>query len=84
MTQLNIAPTPADTAAANNNAAAGAKPVAKWRVADIVALYELPFNDLMFRAQQTHREAAVDQDRRLRRRLRVLSAVGASRHRPAG
>jgi biotin synthase len=59
MTQLNIAPTPADTAASNHNAnhvAAGAKPVAKWRVADIVALYELPFNDLMFRAQQTHRE----------------------------
>ncbi|MFM0176823.1 biotin synthase BioB, partial [Paraburkholderia sediminicola] len=47
MTQLNIAPTPADTAAATNNAnaAAGAKQVARWRVADIVALYELPFND---------------------------------------
>ena len=58
MTQLNIAPTPADTAAANNkaNAAAGTKQVARWRVADIVALYELPFNDLMFKAQQTHRE----------------------------
>jgi biotin synthase len=58
MTQLNIAPTPAGTAAANNNAnaAAGAKQVARWRVADIVALYELPFNDLMFKAQQTHRE----------------------------
>jgi biotin synthase len=59
MTQLNIAPTPADTAASNHNAnpaAAGVKQVAKWRVADIVALYELPFNDLMFRAQQTHRE----------------------------
>ncbi|MFC5428411.1 biotin synthase BioB [Paraburkholderia denitrificans] len=29
---------------------------ARWRVADIVALYDLPFNDLMFRAQQVHRE----------------------------
>ncbi len=27
----------------------------RWRVADIVALYELPFNDLLFRAQQVHR-----------------------------
>jgi len=54
MTQLNIA-----TGTADNNpnpAAAEAKPLARWRVADIVALYELPFNDLLFRAQQTHRE----------------------------
>ncbi|MBR8065042.1 biotin synthase BioB [Burkholderia ambifaria] len=28
----------------------------RWRVADVVALFELPFNDLMFRAQQVHRE----------------------------
>ena len=60
MTHLNITPTAADAAAANNHAnaaAAGdAKPVARWRVADIIALYELPFNDLMFRAQQVHRE----------------------------
>ena len=28
----------------------------RWRVADIVALYALPFNDLLFRAQQVHRE----------------------------
>jgi biotin synthase len=28
----------------------------RWRVADVLALYELPFNDLMFRAQQVHRE----------------------------
>ncbi|WP_324657313.1 biotin synthase BioB [Burkholderia thailandensis] len=34
-----------------------AAPVApRWRVADVIALYELPFNDLLFRAQQTHRE----------------------------
>ncbi|SMG33623.1 biotin synthase BioB [Paraburkholderia susongensis] len=55
MTQLNIA---AGTADCNPNPAAAteAKPLARWRVADIVALYELPFNDLLFRAQQTHRE----------------------------
>jgi len=29
---------------------------AAWKVADIVALYELPFNDLIYRAQQIHRE----------------------------
>ncbi|MCC8397417.1 biotin synthase BioB [Paraburkholderia sp. MMS20-SJTR3] len=62
MTQLNITPSAADTAAAinphtNTNATtADAKSLARWRVADIVALYELPFNDLLFRAQQTHRE----------------------------
>lgn len=34
-----------------------AAPVApRWRVADVIALYDLPFNDLLFRAQQTHRE----------------------------
>lgn len=29
---------------------------ARWRVADIEALFELPFMDLLFRAQQVHRE----------------------------
>ncbi|KXU89973.1 biotin synthase [Paraburkholderia monticola] len=51
MTQLNIAAGTADT-----STTAEAKPLARWRVADIVALYDLPFNDLLFRAQQTHRE----------------------------
>lgn len=27
-----------------------------WRLDDVLALYELPFNDLLFRAQQAHRE----------------------------
>jgi len=27
-----------------------------WRVADVVSLYDLPFNDLLYRAQQVHRE----------------------------
>ena len=29
---------------------------ARWSVAEIEALFKLPFNDLMFRAQQVHRE----------------------------
>jgi biotin synthase len=29
---------------------------ARWTVASVVALYDLPFNDLMFKAQQVHRE----------------------------
>ena len=29
---------------------------ARWSVADIEALFQLPFSDLMFRAQQVHRE----------------------------
>lgn len=28
---------------------------AQWKIADVLALYELPFNDLLLRAQQTHR-----------------------------
>ncbi len=36
--------------------APAATPAARWRVADVLALYALPFNDLLFRAQQTHRE----------------------------
>ena len=44
--------TPAPAVAATASEAT----VARWRIADIVALYELPLNDLLFRAQQTHRE----------------------------
>nr|HPR08304.1 biotin synthase [Denitromonas sp.] len=28
----------------------------KWKVAEVEALFKLPFNDLLFRAQQVHRE----------------------------
>ena len=31
-------------------------PAARWTVADVEALYQLPFMDLLFRAQQVHRE----------------------------
>ncbi|KVT32853.1 biotin synthase [Burkholderia ubonensis] len=49
--------TQAQTAAVQPDAITVAAPAAqRWRVADVVALFELPFNDLMFRAQQVHRE----------------------------
>ncbi|MBR8179042.1 biotin synthase BioB [Burkholderia ambifaria] len=49
--------TQVQTAAAQPDAIPVAAPAPqRWRVADVVALFELPFNDLMFRAQQVHRE----------------------------
>ncbi|KWO34284.1 biotin synthase [Burkholderia sp. MSMB1459WGS] len=49
--------TQAQTAAVQPDAIAVAAPAPqRWRVADVVALFELPFNDLIFRAQQVHRE----------------------------
>ncbi len=30
--------------------------VQRWSVEDVVALYEMPLNDLMFKAQLVHRE----------------------------
>ncbi|HEY1998645.1 biotin synthase BioB [Paraburkholderia sp.] len=57
MTQLHLdrpQGTSSESTAANAHAAATG--TARWRVADVVALYELPFSDLMFRAQQVHRE----------------------------
>jgi biotin synthase len=48
---------PQTTAAVTETAQPGAGQArARWRVADVVALYELPLNDLLFRAQQVHRE----------------------------
>src|ERR1700692_4645293 len=44
------------TVTAASVAATPAPSTVAWKVADIVALYELPFNDLLFRAQQVHRE----------------------------
>ncbi|KUZ13616.1 biotin synthase [Burkholderia diffusa] len=49
--------TQAQTAAVQPDAIPVAAPAPqRWRVADVVALFDLPFNDLMFRAQQVHRE----------------------------
>jgi biotin synthase len=33
-----------------------ATPAGRWTLADIEALFDLPFNDLLFKAQQVHRE----------------------------
>lgn len=41
---------------ARNLQAAAPQPDAAWRVDDVAALFALPFNDLLFRAQQVHRE----------------------------
>ena len=32
------------------------QPLAKWRTAEVEALFALPFNDLLFRAQEVHRQ----------------------------
>ncbi|OGA98815.1 MAG: biotin synthase BioB [Burkholderiales bacterium RIFCSPHIGHO2_12_FULL_69_20] len=36
--------------------AATPAPAPRWPIADVAALFELPFNDLIYRAQQVHRE----------------------------
>lgn len=58
MTEAQNATPTLDTPQTGNAqpSAANATDAARWRVADVVALYELPFNDLLFRAQQVHRE----------------------------
>jgi biotin synthase len=56
MTQLHLDRPQTATAAADAAHAATQSGKARWRVADVVALYELPLNDLLFRAQQVHRE----------------------------
>jgi biotin synthase len=53
MSHINTAPLPVTP---SQDAAAAEAAATRWRVADVVALYELPFNDLLFRAQQVHRE----------------------------
>lgn len=45
-----------DSLKANLNKSCDTKTVDRWSVADIVALFELPFSDLMYRAQTVHRE----------------------------
>jgi biotin synthase len=37
-------------------------PAATWPMEDVLALFDLPFNDLMFKAQQTHRANFPDGD----------------------
>ena len=50
MTQQTAADTTSTTATTTP------QPMQRWRVADVVALYDLPFNDLLYRAQTVHRE----------------------------
>ncbi|MFP6558323.1 biotin synthase BioB [Paraburkholderia sp. B3] len=56
MTQTHIDITGLGKTKAAAAAAEAQDAAARWRVADVAALYELPFNDLIFRAQQVHRE----------------------------
>jgi biotin synthase len=49
-TSLNTTP------AANNAAAVATDGPRKWTTAEVLALYDLPFMDLVWRAQQVHRE----------------------------
>ena len=69
-----------------------AEPRGDWTVEQVEALYALPLNDLLYTAQWVHRQhfdpntgaglhAAVDQDRRLPRGLRLLPAGRALPHR---
>ena len=64
-----------------------------WTLEEVRALHRLPFADLMHRAQSVHRrhfdpergaglDAALDQDRRLPGRLRLLPAEHSLRHGP--
>jgi biotin synthase len=43
-------------------AAIGERPDATWPLADVLSLFELPFNELMFRAQEAHRAHFPDGD----------------------
>jgi biotin synthase len=47
---------PAPTPATTEPAAAAPRRRLAWTVASVQALFDLPFNDLLFRAQQVHRE----------------------------
>mgnify|MGYP001793041092 CR=1 FL=1 len=44
-----------DRLKANLNQPCEANTVSRWSVTDIVALFELPFSDLMYQAQTVHR-----------------------------
>jgi len=52
---LNTLQEPKTVALHRPTAAITLPPAATWPLEDVMALFDLPFNDLMFRAQQTHR-----------------------------
>ena len=43
-------------AIASESARTSGRPAVRWPLADIEACFDLPFMDLLFRAQQVHRE----------------------------
>ena len=51
-----IAPATAEAVATTAAPAAPAAASAKWTVSQVEALYQLPLMDLLYRAQQVHRE----------------------------
>ncbi len=56
MTARRIQDTPFHPIAVHRPAPSQAAPPPRWPRADVQALFELPFNDLLWRAQQVHRE----------------------------
>ena len=52
--ETTITPTPVQVV--RRSTAVPTATEARWPLADVAALFELPFNDLIFRAQQVHRE----------------------------
>lgn len=59
---LNTLQEPKTVALHRPTAAITLPPAATWPLDDVMALFDLPFNDLMFRAQETHRANFPDGD----------------------
>ena len=59
---LNTLQEPKTVSLHRPTAAIALPPAATWPLEDVMALFDLPFNDLMFRAQQTHRANFPDGD----------------------
>ena len=53
---MQVTPTLKPVQVLRRGVAATPAPAPRWPIADVAALFELPFNDLIFRAQQVHRE----------------------------
>ncbi|MDO9283298.1 MAG: biotin synthase BioB [Aquabacterium sp.] len=53
---MQVTPTLKPVQVLRRGAAATPAPAPRWPIADVAALFELPFNDLIYRAQQVHRE----------------------------
>ena len=53
---MQVTPTLKPVQVLRRGVAATPAPAPRWPIADVAALFELPFNDLIYRAQQVHRE----------------------------